>query len=89
MQECRDESEIYNYQRIQLSNNKFINGAWGVRLTWFDCNSHFMMYLIFFSGSCVAFEHRILLGFWSHVHQNLANLQDLHKQASESPCKCI
>ena len=25
MQECRDESEIYNYQRIQLSNNKFIN----------------------------------------------------------------
>ena len=25
MQKYRDESEIYNYQRIQLSNNKFIN----------------------------------------------------------------
>ena len=25
MQECRDESEIYNYRQIQLSNNKFIN----------------------------------------------------------------
>ena len=25
MQECRHESENYNYQRIQLSNNKFIN----------------------------------------------------------------
>ena len=25
MQECRHESDIYNYQRIQLSNNKFIN----------------------------------------------------------------
>ena len=29
MQECRDESEIYNYQRIQLSNNKFINEILG------------------------------------------------------------
>ena len=26
IQECRDESEIYNYQRIRLSQNKFING---------------------------------------------------------------
>ena len=25
MQECRHESENYNYRRIQLSNNKFIN----------------------------------------------------------------
>ena len=32
MQECRDESEIYNYQRIQLSNNKFINVILGVML---------------------------------------------------------
>ena len=38
MQECTDESNIYNYQRIQLSNNKFINGIFGVRLTWVDCN---------------------------------------------------
>ena len=29
MQECEDESEIYNYRRIQLSNNKFINGILG------------------------------------------------------------
>ena len=29
MQECRDESEIYIYQWIQLSNNKFINGISG------------------------------------------------------------
>ena len=29
MQECRHESEIYNYQRIQLLNNKFINGLLG------------------------------------------------------------
>ena len=38
MQECRDESEIYNYQQIQLSNNKLINEMLGVRLTWLDCN---------------------------------------------------
>ena len=38
MQECIDESEICNYQRSQSSNNKFINGSWGVRLTWLDCN---------------------------------------------------
>ena len=43
----------------------------------------------FFSGSCVAFEHRILLGFWSHVYQNLASLQDLHKHTYASRCKCI
>ena len=29
MQECRDETEIYNYQEIQLSKNKFINGILG------------------------------------------------------------
>ena len=29
MQECRSESEIYIYQGIQLSNNKFINGISG------------------------------------------------------------
>ena len=29
MQENGDESEIYNYQQIQLSNNKFINGIFG------------------------------------------------------------
>ena len=35
--ECRDESQICNYQRMQFSNNKFINGeSWGVRLTWLD-----------------------------------------------------
>ena len=37
MQECRDEFEIYNCQRTQLSNNKFINGILGVRLIWLDC----------------------------------------------------
>ena len=31
-QECRDESEIYNYHRAQLSNNKFINGIFGFTL---------------------------------------------------------
>ena len=29
MQQCRDEFEIYNYQRIRLSNNKLINGILG------------------------------------------------------------
>ena len=29
MQECRDESEIYNYQGIQHSNNEFINTILG------------------------------------------------------------
>ena len=29
MRECRDESEIHKYQRIQLSNNKFINRILG------------------------------------------------------------
>ena len=33
MQECGDQSEIYNWQRIQLSNNIFINGSRGLRLT--------------------------------------------------------
>ena len=32
MQECRDESEIYNYQQIQLLNDKFINGILGSTL---------------------------------------------------------
>lgn len=27
-------------------------------------------------------KHRIFLGFWRDVHQNMANLQDLHQQAS-------
>ena len=36
MQECRDESESYNYQQIQLSNNKLINGILGgtLDLAW-------------------------------------------------------
>ena len=36
MQERKDESQIYNYQRIQLSNDKFINGilAGMLDLTW-------------------------------------------------------
>ena len=35
-EECRHESEIYNYQRIQLSNNKFINVILGgtIDLGW-------------------------------------------------------
>ena len=32
MQECRDENEIYNYQKIQLSNDKFINEILGGEL---------------------------------------------------------
>ena len=43
MQECRNESEIYNYQRVQLSNNKFINGILRVRMTWFDCKRSFII----------------------------------------------
>ena len=27
MQECTDESEIYNYQRIQFSNNGILGGG--------------------------------------------------------------
>ena len=40
MQECRDESESYNYQWTQLSNNiiLFINGILGVHFTWLDYN---------------------------------------------------
>ena len=30
----RDESEIYNYQRIQLSNNKFLNRILGAGYAW-------------------------------------------------------
>ena len=29
----------YKYQRIQLWNNKFLNGILGVRLTWLDCKT--------------------------------------------------
>ena len=39
MQECRDESEIYNCQWTQLSNNKFIDGILGVCLTLLDCKN--------------------------------------------------
>ena len=41
MQECKDGSEIYKYQRIQLLNIKFINGILGVRLTRLDCKIEF------------------------------------------------
>ena len=34
MQEWRDESEIYNFQWIQLSNNKFVNGILGGGGAW-------------------------------------------------------
>ena len=37
--ECRHESEIYNYQRIQLSNIELMMASCGVSLTWIDCNS--------------------------------------------------
>ena len=33
MQECTDESEIYNYQRIQFSNNGILGGGGGVEGT--------------------------------------------------------
>ena len=39
MQECKDETEIYNYQWIQPSNNKFINAILLVCLTCPDCNT--------------------------------------------------
>ena len=40
MRERRDESEIYNYQWIQISNNiiLFINGILGIHFTWLDYN---------------------------------------------------
>ena len=49
MQKCIDESEIYNYQRIQLSNAKYGILGWGrggggeKRLTWPDCNVYHIM----------------------------------------------
>ena len=44
MQQYRDESEIYNYQRIRLWNNKFIKGILGARwgtldLAWMQIQS--------------------------------------------------
>ena len=43
MQEWRDESEIYNFQWIQLSSNKFVNygilGGGRGSFTWHDCNT--------------------------------------------------
>ena len=30
-------------------------------------------------------EYRIFFGIWCYVHQDLENLQDLYKQAFESP----
>ena len=41
LQECRDKPEIFNYQRIQLSNNKFTNGFLGgkLNLAWLQCLS--------------------------------------------------
>ena len=40
MQECRDESEIYNYTCTNRFNFWIINSFmeyWGIRLTWLDC----------------------------------------------------
>ena len=53
MQECTDESEIYNYQRIQFSNNKFIWNLWGggIRLTWLDWKSKHKQGCVRYSGS--------------------------------------
>ena len=44
MQQYRDESEIYNYQRIRLWNNKFIKGIFGggggtLYLAWMQIQS--------------------------------------------------
>ena len=36
MQECGDDSYMYNYQQIQLLNNSLMASCW-VRLTWLDC----------------------------------------------------
>ena len=55
----------------------------------FNTLIHILWCILFFSGSCVALERRILFSFWSHVYQNLASLQDLHKHTYASRCKCI
>lgn len=49
MQKYIDESDIYNYQRIQLSNNKYGILGWGrgeggeKRLTWLDRKVYHIM----------------------------------------------
>ena len=64
MQECRHESEIYKYQQIQLSNNKFINIIWGVCLTWVDCKTEGPQL------SCsLLLESLSSKRFWGHRHQ--------------------
>ena len=68
MQECRDECEIYNYQRIQLSNNKFINRILRVRLTWLDCN-------LFFRGTQRLFSVKYLFGE-ANIANNFLLLED-------------
>ena len=38
MQECRDESEIYNYTKgFNIQIMSLLIQSWGVRLTWLDC----------------------------------------------------
>ena len=66
MQEYTDESDIYNYQRIQLSNNKFINGIFGVRLTWVDCNiidnqANQIQFQTFLKSTRILFQAKLFL----------------------------
>ena len=58
MQECRDESEIKNYQRIQLSNDALINGILGSTL---DLACHVL-------SSCVSLK----LFLWLTVNDDVA-----------------
>ena len=73
MQQCRDESEIYNYQWIPLSNNEFINlnlggYAWpGLNVSRVLFNSE--------RGQCRAcFVFHFLLLIWSSTPEKILKL---------------
>ena len=56
MQEFRDESEIYNYQGIQLSNNKYIKGMLGgtLDLAWLRSEILFLEFWVDIVWRCSA-----------------------------------
>ena len=71
IQECT-QRWIWNLQlrTVQLSNNKYINGSWEVRLTWLNCNQR--CYIWIFGWTLredirLAFAHTRELFFDLHV----------------------
>ena len=70
--ECRDESEIYNYQWIPLSNNEFINGSWGS--AWPGLNVSRVLFNSKHDQCRACFVFHCLLLIWSSTPEKILKL---------------